>query len=120
MGSGDLMAWADIARLFASTGVRGAFVARGSMGNPWIFLRRPYTPPVDELIAVIREHTALMLAHKGPHGLIEMRKHLGWYLRGFSGASDLRSRCNLVSSVADVEAMLAVVAQVYDRVALAV
>ncbi len=44
-----------------------------------------------------------------------MRKHLGWYLKGFSGARDLRERCNTVQSVADIEAMLAVVAEVYDR-----
>lgn len=113
MGSGDLLRWADVERLFATTGVRGAFVARGSMGNPWIFLRREYTPPVDELIAVIRAHTRMMLAHKGPHGLVEMRKHLGWYLKGFAGARDLRERCNTVQSVADIEAMLAVVAEVY-------
>src|SRR4051812_34727127 len=36
MGSGDLMSHADIARLFATTDVHGAFVARGAMGNPWI------------------------------------------------------------------------------------
>ncbi len=119
MGSGDLMTWDDITRLFATTSVQGAFVARGSMGNPWIFGRRPYTPPVDELIAVIRDHTAMMLEHKGPHGLIEMRKHLGWYLKGFSGARDLRDRCNTVQTVADIEALLAVVAEVYDRPAVA-
>jgi nifR3 family TIM-barrel protein len=119
MGSGDLMTWGDIERLFATTGVRGAFVARGSMGNPWIFMRRAYTPPVEELIAVIRDHTAMMLDHKGPHGLVEMRKHLGWYLKGFAGARDLRERCNTVQTVEDIEAMLAVVAEVYDLGGLA-
>jgi nifR3 family TIM-barrel protein len=114
MGSGDLMTWGDIERLFATTGVQGAFVARGCMGNPWIYLRRPYTPPVDELIAVIRDHTAMMLEHKGPHGLIELRKHLGWYLKGFSGARDLRERCHSVQTVDDIEALLSIVAEVYD------
>ena len=44
MGSGDLMSWADVERLFATTGVQGAFIARGAMGNPWIFRRADYTP----------------------------------------------------------------------------
>jgi tRNA-dihydrouridine synthase B len=109
MGSGDLMAWADVERLFAETGVAGAFIARGSMGNPWIFRRAEYTPTLDELIATVREQARLSLALKGPHGLIEMRKHLGWYLKGFDGAREIRQRATSVESLDDIEALLACV-----------
>src|SRR5690242_13627094 len=106
MGSGDLMLWPDVERLFDTTGVRGAFIARGAMGNPWIFHRAAYTPAPQEVVAAVREQARLALALKGPHGLIELRKHLGWYLKGFDGARELRARANQVETLADVEALL--------------
>jgi nifR3 family TIM-barrel protein len=109
MGSGDLMTWPDVERLFATTGVQGAFIARGSMGNPWIFGRRDHTPTPEELVAVVREQARLALEWKGPHGLIELRKHLGWYLKGFVGAGEVRRRATAVETLADVEALLACV-----------
>src|SRR5579859_1973351 len=109
MGSGDLMAWDDVQRLFTTTGAHGAFIARGAMGNPWIFRRAAYTPAPAELVAVVRAQAELALALKGPHGLIEMRKHLGWYLKGFDGAREIRQRATAVETMADVEALLACV-----------
>jgi nifR3 family TIM-barrel protein len=109
MGSGDLMRWADVERLFATTGVQGAFIARGSMGNPWIFRRADSAPSIEELVAVVRHQAQLSLALKGPHGLIELRKHLGWYCKGFAGASDIRRRATSVETMDDVEALLAAV-----------
>jgi nifR3 family TIM-barrel protein len=107
MGSGDLMCWADVERLFATTGVHGAFIARGAMGNPWIFRHTDYSPTLAELVAVVREQAQLAYAVKGTHGIVEMRKHLGWYLRGFDGAREIRSHANGVQNLDDVEAMLA-------------
>ncbi len=109
MGSGDLMHWRDVERLFATTGAHGAFIARGAMGNPWIFRRTDYAPSVDELSAAVRTQAERALALKGPHGLIELRKHLGWYLKGFDGARELRSRSTQVETMEDIEALLAVV-----------
>jgi len=114
MGSGDLMSWPDVERLFATTGVQGAFIARGAMGNPWIFRREVYAPTLRELVAVVREQAQLAVAIKQEHGLVEMRKHLGWYLRGFEGAREVRSRANGVQSLDDIEAMLACVLAVAD------
>ena len=37
IGSGDLFTAADCLRMFAETGVDGVSIARGSIGNPWIF-----------------------------------------------------------------------------------
>jgi tRNA-dihydrouridine synthase len=89
--------------------VQGAFIARGSMGNPWIFRRADSAPSIEELVAVVRHQAQLSLALKGPHGLIELRKHLGWYCKGFAGASDIRRRATSVETMDDVEALLAAV-----------
>jgi tRNA-dihydrouridine synthase len=36
----------------------------------------------------------------------EMRKHLGWYLKGFSGASELRKQATQVNTYNDVKNVL--------------
>ncbi len=102
-GSGDVTDREAIARLRAETGVRGIWVARGSMGNPWIFDReRTERPPLAQVIETALEHARLMVHYKGPHGMIEMRKHLTWYFQGFPGAAALREKVKTVNTYDDL------------------
>ncbi len=102
-GSGDVTDRAAMRRLRAETGVQGIWVARGAMGNPWIFERdRTERPPLSEVIATALEHARLMVHYKGPHGMIEMRKHLTWYFNGFPGAAALREQVKTVSTYEDL------------------
>lgn len=68
LGSGDLFTAEDGRRMLTTTGVNGITIARGAIGNPWIFreLRaihedRPIPPPPDlyEQRNVIEEHFSL-------------------------------------------------------------
>ncbi len=74
LGSGDLFTAQDIARMLHETGVDGVTVARGCIGNPWIFREArallagwplPEPPSVLEQGRVIRDHFALAVAHYG-------------------------------------------------------
>lgn len=74
VGSGDIFDPADTVGLLGRTGLDGFVVARGAVGNPWIFrdLRcvwegRPVPPPPD-----LAEQRAVML------------DHLDWTLQGYS------------------------------------
>lgn len=66
-GSGDVWEVADIFRMVAYTGVAGASVARGCIGNPWIFRqardllegRTPAAPTVAEQRSVLEAHFEL-------------------------------------------------------------
>lgn len=83
LGSGDLFSAEDCLRMMAETGVDGVTVARGAIGNPWIFaqaraLLAGQTPPVvtlREQSEVMREHYRLAEELYGPQrcGLL-MRK----------------------------------------------
>ncbi len=98
-GSGDVTDRAAIERLKEETGVQGIWVARGAMGNPWIFQKeRTERPPLSEVIDIALEHARMMLHYKGSHGLIEMRKHLTWYFSGFPGAVALRDAVKTIST----------------------
>lgn len=106
-GSGDVTSREAIQRLRAETGVRFVWVARGSMGNPWIFDRNRTIPPtINEVIETALQHARLALELKGPHGLIEMRKHLTWYLSGFRGAVALRDQVKTISTIEELERLV--------------
>ena len=68
IGSGDLFSAAACVRMLTQTGVDGVSVARGAIGNPWIFSQarallegHPLPPPptVYEQLEVLREHWTL-------------------------------------------------------------
>jgi tRNA-dihydrouridine synthase len=68
LGSGDLFSAQDCIDMIQQTGVDGVTVARGAIGNPWIFHQarelaagRPLPPPptLHEQRDVIREHYRL-------------------------------------------------------------
>ena len=68
LGSGDLFSAEDCLRMMQQTGIDGVTVARGAIGNPWIFQQaralaegRPLPPPpsLREQAEVMREHFSL-------------------------------------------------------------
>lgn len=62
---------------------------------------------VEERLALVLEHTRLMVAAKGERrGVLEMRKHSQHYIRGLRGCKRLRERLMEVESLAGVEALL--------------
>lgn len=74
LGSGDLFCAEDVVRMLSETGVDGVTVARGCIGNPWIFREArellagralPDPPTVAGQGRVIREHFALAVEESG-------------------------------------------------------
>ena len=69
-GSGDIWSAGDIFRMIDYTGVTGVSVARGCIGNPWIFKQArqllagetPAPPTIAEQRGVLEEHFELALA----------------------------------------------------------
>jgi tRNA-dihydrouridine synthase B len=106
-GSGDVTDRAAMARLREETGVKGLWVARGAMGNPWVF-NRDRTEPVSlsEVVRTVLEHARLIVHYKGNHGMVELRKHLTWYFSGFPGAAAVREECKTVSKYDDLLTLL--------------
>ena len=78
--------------MLKETGCHGVMVARGAQGRPWIFEgiihylktgNKLEEPSVSERINIAVKHLNLAVKLKGEKlGVIEMRKHLAWYLKG--------------------------------------
>ena len=92
LGNGDVQSAEDAGRLMEQTGCDGVMVGRAAMGNPWIFRDGASAPPpLSEVVAVIRCHLALMLAHYGePRGAVLFRKHLTRYLDHLAVSDKIR------------------------------
>ncbi len=97
------------------TGADGVMIAQASLGNPFIFreikaaLNNQPIPEVSmmERIDTALEHARLMVKYKGPErGMLEMRKHLAWYFKGFPNVSALRAQLVQVKSIEELEATL--------------
>ncbi|MDZ5038613.1 tRNA-dihydrouridine synthase, partial [Clostridium perfringens] len=81
----------------------GIMVARGSMGNPWIFKQIQHKlkgePPLEitylDRIDMCLRHYELALKYDGEHKSVrEMRKHASWYLKGLPKSNDIRGVMN--------------------------
>ncbi len=96
------------------SGADGIGIGRGSWGKPWIFSDiKKYLagevvikPEWADIKEVALTHARLALEAKGPYGLIEVRKHMAWYLKGFPGASALRARLMQTQELAEIERIL--------------
>lgn len=118
IGNGDVTGGPSAARLLAETGCDLVMVGRGALGNPWVFrqinayLTNSCTlippPGVAERIVVIKRHIDALCALKGEErALREARKHVGWYLHGLRGAAEFRRRAGELSTLADLDQLLA-------------
>ncbi len=94
-------------------------IGRGTLGNPFIF---NYIKDLkgsgkynkvnkEELFKTIRRHYKFMLETFGDYGVILMRKHIGWYLKGLPGAKKLKDKINRLEEYSDVIKEL----DAYDR-----
>ena len=116
IGNGDVFTPQDAALMFEQTGCDGIMIGRAAMGNPFIFQQmnhflrtgqQPEEPSVADKMAMARLHAQLVVEEYGEErGVVRMRKYLGWYARGFKGASALRPRLFLVTTLAEIEHVL--------------
>lgn len=99
IGNGDIFDVKSAADMFEETGCDMIMLARGALGNPWLFRSlcegRDIVPDVQERVRVVRQHFELLIEDKGEYIAIRnMRKHIGWYIKGIRGAVDMRRRIN--------------------------
>lgn len=117
LGNGDIWEAADALRMVEQTGAAGVVVGRGCLGRPWLFrdlaaafAGQPVAtlPTLGEVRRMMRRHAELLCRHMGEErGCKEFRKHVSWYLKGFRAGGDLRHALALVSTLAELDTLLA-------------
>lgn len=118
IGNGDIRTGGDVRRMRDATGCHGVMIARGSHGDPWIFAqaqaalaghRTPSEPNVEERFEVCLRHArnAIAFERDPEQGVVEFRKHLGWYTKGLPEGAQLRKQLFGVKRLEDIETLLA-------------
>ncbi|MGL4741900.1 MAG: tRNA dihydrouridine synthase DusB [Sarcina sp.] len=111
IGNGDVFTAEDAIRVKNESNVDGIMVARGSIGNPWIFSQieqalrgeKVHIPTAEERIAMCIKHHELSIANKGPAvGIREMRRHTTGYLKGIKNSAEMRNRLNTINDAKEV------------------
>ncbi len=102
IASGDNLSLDRIKKMFHETGCDGVAIARGALGNPWIFSEAirymqngtiPPGPDIPERISVMKRHLEMCIAHWGERrGVGIFHKFFIWYTRGLGGLRPLRNR----------------------------
>ncbi len=110
--NGGIFGAKDAARLRDATGCTRLMVARGSIGNPWIFRElakgAPAPPSHGELCDAMEKHISGMAECYGERtGMILGRKIATAYLHGRGYRKEYRIRGSQMASMADFLAMMA-------------
>ncbi len=111
LGNGDIWSAADARRMMDETGCDGVVVGRGCLGRPWLFADlaamceggdERSRPLLGEVAATMDRHATLMAGcfESERHAVVDFRKHVGWYLKGFTVGAELRRRLATAESLA--------------------
>jgi tRNA-dihydrouridine synthase B len=116
IGNGDLADPYVAMEKMRESGVDAVMLGRATLGNPWLVSRLralmagevpDATPEAPDRLRFAIHHYETMVAEWGePRAVPQMRKHLGYYLKGFVGASILRERLMRTETAAETLAIL--------------
>ncbi|MFE4689176.1 tRNA dihydrouridine synthase DusB [Streptomyces sp. NPDC056749] len=117
LGNGDIWSADDALRMMRETGCDGVVVGRGCLGRPWLFgdLVSAFEGTGTRQEPVLRQVAEVMLRHATllgewigdeSRGVIDFRKHVAWYLKGFAVGSDMRRKLAVTSSLEELGGQL--------------
>lgn len=112
IASGDIFTPELIKKMFDETGCDGVTIARGALGNPWIFKeanvflkkgRVPARPGINTIADTMIEHLNSCVDFYGErNGVVIFRKFFGWYTRGFRKVRPLREKSSRAKTAEDM------------------
>lgn len=107
IGNGDVFTPDDALKLKSLTNCDGIMIARGAMGNPWIFRQidqklkgeEIYIPSAEDKINMCIRHHELAVKYHGERKAVrEMRKQTAWYIKGLPNCAEMKNIINTEES----------------------
>ena len=116
IGNGDIFTPEAAAKMFDYTGCDGIMIARGAQGKPWIFRDIIHylttgeilpQPSERERVEIALRQLEMAVEYKGEKlGVLEMRKHIGWYLKGMRNANIIKNTINKMDNKEEIKITL--------------
>jgi tRNA-dihydrouridine synthase B len=114
LANGDIHSAQLTLQALEQTGCDGVSIARGALGNPWIFRQiksalagETQTPVTwNERNETMKAHFALHIEQYGERGVPPFRKHINWYLRGISNTKFYKEKLFSAKTIEEVNTIL--------------
>jgi len=113
VGNGDVVDAKSAMDMMKATDCDFVMIGRGALGNPWIFKEvvaawrgeeLPPPPTKEEKKLMMVRHLQDLTDLKGEYAAVrEMRKHVGWYLKGVHGAAAFRGKVNQITDITELK-----------------
>ena len=119
LGNGDIHTAEDAVEMMSRTGCDGVMIARGALGDPWLFERvnaaieglpAPKEPNLQARMNALRRQVEEMVEQKGEYtAMPQARAQTMHYMKGLKGAAALRRCCCTLSRLEDLDELIAAV-----------
>jgi tRNA-dihydrouridine synthase B len=115
IGNGDIFSVEDATKIKEVTSCDAIMVARGAMGNPWIFREIKqsmggeeitYPNAVEKLDMCIRHLDLAVKSYGEIRAVREMRKHTAWYIKGLSNCTEIKNKINTKNNYYEARGLL--------------
>jgi tRNA-dihydrouridine synthase B len=112
IGNGDIHTAQEAIQRMQQTGCDGVMIARGAQGKPWLFSqinafmkegRMIPEPCLEDRIKLIYLHYERLVGIKGEWiAILEMRKHIPWYLKGIPHTGHAKQKINVAENISEI------------------
>ena len=119
LGNGDIHCAEDALRMVRETNCDGVMIARGALGDPWLFERvnaaleglpAPKEPNLQARMNALRRQVEEMVEQKGEFvAMPQARAQTMHYMKGLKGAAALRRYCCTLTHLEDLDELIAAV-----------
>ena len=117
LGNGDIWSGEDAVKMIDQTGCAGVVVGRGCLGRPWLFAdlvsaingeNKRVNPNLYKVREIMIRHGQLLIEYfeNEDRAMRDIRKHMAWYLKGFSVPRQVRASLGMVESLEQMQQLL--------------
>ncbi len=116
IGNGDIKTPEDAKKMLDETGCTAVMIGRGILGNPWLIKNTisyldtgTYSSNISfsDKLDMILHHLDYLSHLKSEHiATLEIRNHIGWYLKGVPGGTVVKNKIYQTSNIRDIISIL--------------
>lgn len=117
IGNGDINSAEEAENKFKMYKCDGIMIGRGALGNPWIFkqirqrksgLNVQYPTDIEKVDMCLEHYRKTAFYKDEKRAVLEMRKHIGWYLKGIRGSKEIKDKINCEKDIKNVIEILSI------------
>ncbi len=111
LGNGGIKSIKEGQDFSVKYGLDGVLIGQAALGNPWVF-KEDYVALKEDILAIILKHAKLVEAFYTKDRFVTIRKHFGWYPKGFPNCIKLKTELLKTSNYSEVKSAIAKFAKI--------